>query len=131
MSGIYIPGMEMPEDSDMIVIYSDGTTRKYLSYTKVIIDEAKAVTVPPHGRLIDADCCNDYFYEHMSDDMMIAAMNAINEMPTIIPADKEEYKCESCVYNPPSSCDGKPCTQCDTRNPLTNCYIPADKGGKK
>ena len=42
------------------------------------------VKVPKHGRLIDADCCNDYFYEHMSDDMMIVAMNAINEMPTII-----------------------------------------------
>lgn len=86
------------------------------------------IEVPKHGRLIDADCCNGYFYEHMSDDMMIAAMNAINEMPTIIQADKEEYKCESCVYNPPSSCDGKPCTQCDTRNPLTNCYIQAEEG---
>lgn len=43
---------------------------------------------------------------------------------------KEEYKCESCVYNPPSSCDGKPCTQCDTRNPFTNCYVPADKEEK-
>lgn len=48
------------------------------------------ISVPDHGRLIDADCCNGYFYEHMSDDMMIAAMNAINDMPTIIPADKEE-----------------------------------------
>lgn len=46
------------------------------------------VEVPKHGRLIDADCCNDYFYEHMSDDMMIAAMNAINEMPTIIEREK-------------------------------------------
>lgn len=32
--GIYI-NMEIPEDSDMIVIYSDGTARKYLSYTNV------------------------------------------------------------------------------------------------
>ena len=45
MSGIYI-NMKMPEDSDMIVIYSDGTARKYLSYTRVIIDEANAVPDP-------------------------------------------------------------------------------------
>lgn len=42
--GLYI-NMEMPKDSDMIVIYSDGTARKYLSYTKVIIDEAKAISI--------------------------------------------------------------------------------------
>lgn len=42
--GLYID-MKMPEDSDMIVIYSDGTARKYLSHTKVIIDEAKAISI--------------------------------------------------------------------------------------
>ena len=124
----------MPQEGSWktVRIYPDGTCAiPNWQGDCTFLKGAQAVELPPHGRLIDADCCNDYFYEHMSDDMMIAAMNAINEMPTIIPADKEEYKCESCVYNPPSSCDGKPCTQCDTRNPLTNCYIPADKGGKK
>ncbi len=30
--------------------------------------------------------------------------------------------CETCVYYPPSSCDGKPCTQCDITNPFRTCY---------
>lgn len=31
--------------------------------------------------------------------------------------------CETCVYYPPSSCDGKPCTQCDITNPFLSCYM--------
>lgn len=34
-------------------------------------------------RLIDANKAQEYFYEHIDDLHMIAAMNAINEMPTI------------------------------------------------
>lgn len=34
--------------------------------------------------------------------------------------EKEIYTCETCVYNPPSSCDGKPCAMCDTNDPLLN-----------
>lgn len=33
-----------------------------------------------------------------------------------------EWICESCVYYPPSSCDGKPCCMCDTDDPTLNCY---------
>lgn len=36
-------------------------------------------------RVIDADACEPYFYEHLDDNGMIAAMNAINDMPTIEP----------------------------------------------
>lgn len=28
------------------------------------------------------------------------------------------WDCESCVYYPPSSCDGKPCSD----DPFLNCY---------
>ena len=76
--GIYIEDMEMPENSDMIVIYSDGTARKYLSNTRVIIDEAKAVPVPPHGRLIDADALYRKCGSFSHDDLRIAK--------TVIPA---------------------------------------------
>lgn len=31
--------------------------------------------------------------------------------------------CKTCVYYPPSSCDGKPCTQCDPESPFHNCYV--------
>lgn len=87
--GVYI-NMEMPEDSDMIVIYSDGTARKYLSYTKVIIDEAKAVPIPLHGRLIDADELKKK--HHWTDDFYeteYVEVEDIDAAPTIIPAEGE------------------------------------------
>ena len=34
-------------------------------------------------RLIDADACEEYFYDHMTDAAMAVAMCAIDEMPTI------------------------------------------------
>ena len=36
-------------------------------------------------RLIDADACRAYFYEHLDDNGVIGAMNAIEEMPTVYP----------------------------------------------
>lgn len=34
--------------------------------------------------------------------------------------------CESCIYYPPSSLDGKPCCFCDPTAPLLNCYKRKD-----
>lgn len=39
-------------------------------------------------RLIDADTVEKYFYEHLDDLHMAAAMNAINEMPTVDAVEK-------------------------------------------
>ncbi len=33
--------------------------------------------------------------------------------------------CDTCVFYPPSACDGKPCCVCDTDDALFNCYQPA------
>lgn len=38
--------------------------------------------------------------------------------------------CETCVYYPPSSCDGKPCTQCDPESPFQNCYVKKEADSK-
>ena len=95
--GVYID-MDMPEDSDMIVIYADGTARKYLSYTKVIIDEVKVIPVPQHGRLIDA---REMFLPfvvkgqrskryHLGEKWELNGAEireVIDSLPTIIPAD--------------------------------------------
>lgn len=62
------------------------------------------VPVPPHGRLIDADACEDYFFEHLSDAGMAGAMNAIEEMPTIIPADDGCGRCDHCRIPQTGSC---------------------------
>ena len=82
---VLIKGMEMPKNCD--VCFMRDACEYSMPLEKRLTD-CPLVEVPKHGRLIDADCCNDYFYEHMSDDMMIAAMNAINEMPTIIEREK-------------------------------------------
>lgn len=30
--------------------------------------------------------------------------------------------CDSCIYEPPSSLDGKPCSMCDTNDPILNMH---------
>lgn len=89
---ILINGMDMPKEGGKIIITADGSiwvnawpTRGYMR-----VKNAKALPIPPHGRLIDADTCEDYFYEHLSDAGMVGAKNAIDEMPTIIPAEEGE-----------------------------------------
>lgn len=36
----------------------------------------------------------------------------IEYAPTLTPPNEATYPCDLCVYNPPSSLDGKPCTYC-------------------
>ena len=43
-------------------------------------------------RLIDADACEPYFYEHLDDAGMVGALNAIAEMPAV-----ELVRCGECV----------------------------------
>ena len=33
-----------------------------------------------------------------------------------------KWICQTCVYDPPSACDGKPCCMCDPNDPMLNCY---------
>lgn len=62
----------------------------------------------PDVRLIDANKAQEYLYEHLDDLHMIAAMNAINEMPTVdakpiirahwIMLDERVGQCSNCGY---------------------------------
>lgn len=94
MGGIYIPDVSLPEDGDFelwIAVKKDG------SFTYNVrgawqAGNQKAVPVPPHGRLIDADAllkkcefvCTD-------DDVDVRAVrySVIEDAPTIIPAEEE------------------------------------------
>ena len=78
------------------------------------------------SRAIDADACESYFYEHLDDSGMAAAMNAINDMPTIEP----ERKCGKWIEHNPhkwglgivfecSECGEK--IDCETSNFCPNC----------
>lgn len=88
MSGIYIQGMDKPHDeNDSIHILRDGTAVVYRTGS---IDFYKAIPVPDHGRLIDADEI-PYKKIMLEDDEFYygVTMPYIDRMPTIIPADKE------------------------------------------
>lgn len=54
--GIYLPNMEMPKETTLISIGPGGTVEIHRNddLTWVPLKE-KAVPVPPHGRMIDAD----------------------------------------------------------------------------
>ena len=39
-------------------------------------------------------------------------ISLLDAVPTITPPNEATYPCDLCVYNPPSSLDGKPCTYC-------------------
>lgn len=87
--GIYITGMEMPcEEAEplRIELYADGTV--------IVIKEQddfyefKAVPVPPHGRLIDADA----FFDDLlfpSKQFEQGMRELIGDAPTIIEAEED------------------------------------------
>lgn len=51
---ILIKGMEMPTGNDELRLIIRSNGQVVISH-KTYYDEAEAVPVPPHGRLIDAD----------------------------------------------------------------------------
>lgn len=102
MSGIYIPGMELPQRDEVITIYPDGTAHRHHLGLRLHISESKALPVPDHGRLIDGDALRQAMYHEafeLDSPMqkwdsgcwirykMFERME--EDAPTIIPADKE------------------------------------------
>ena len=93
MMGVYIKGMEMPDTGSYLVVIDNNTPGKtFITFKRAydsrqIVGSYEAVPVPKHGDLIDRDetintLAHDYAY---------AAADVVrDEIPTIIPADKEE-----------------------------------------
>lgn len=87
---ILIKGMEMPTSPVLFCVHPDG---------KVFADldggwrEYKAVPVPPHGRLIDADALisrvTDEKGNYYGHDCAVIG-EAVESAPTIIPAEEGE-----------------------------------------
>lgn len=95
MSGIYIPGMKMPKlGYREIRIHHDGNVTENpcpeYSYEEKI---SKAIPVPDHGRLIDADALEADIFQldwRTGEEYAVGfSEQAIDKAPTIIPADKE------------------------------------------
>lgn len=92
---VYIPGMKMPQRDEVITIYPDGTAHRHHLRLRLHISESKAVPVPEHGRLIDADKLGkpgtieeDTLWRGRIETEVYLASTIYNA-PTVIPADKE------------------------------------------
>lgn len=97
--GVYIKGMEMPKEQPLIIkISPDGTVYMSQGIYGIGHGVAKAVPVPPHGRLIDADVLCKVLQKNSMDEWnnKIAPFSwayaydcvkdTVEIMPTIIPA---------------------------------------------
>ena len=80
---LYIPDLNLPPKGEAYEVYADGSInlrrRTANGYDYDLWGrDARAIEVPPHGRLVDADAFIDYCPELMAYEML---------MPTIIPRD--------------------------------------------
>ena len=88
MADILIKGIEMPTKGyRLILIHADGTVQ-------TTDGETTAISVPPHGRLIDADALVDSFdpsdfWNPDAQDSCFAAIHVVNLASTVIPSSKE------------------------------------------
>lgn len=91
MSGIYIPNMEMPNPGHIVLVEIDENGDVFAAYDggRTKLTQHKAVPVPPHGRLIDADALDNTLGIEDRDGWV---RWTLEDAPTIIPADqaKEE-----------------------------------------
>lgn len=101
MSGIYIPNMEMPKGANDCKFSNEfftcSLTKERCALERMGID-CPLVFVPDHGRLIDADALiadgwdlakmasEEYNGKHRT----YLISKELDDIPTIIPADKEE-----------------------------------------
>lgn len=103
MSGIYIPGMEMPHRHEAITIYPDGTAHLSHLGLGLHISESKAVPVPEHGELIEREPILDVMRKERDrisetygpNDEYVNCLNKyaismVTSAKTIIPADQEK-----------------------------------------
>lgn len=82
--GIYIKGMELPTNEPLIVKINPDSS---VSTTwKNDYKKYKAVSVPPHGDLIDRNAYLEEMNNHIQDEAYFAVANS---MPTIIEAEGE------------------------------------------
>lgn len=96
MSGIYIPGLRVPEENEdelWIAVRSDGTVTFNAEWGWTT-NKGKAVSVPPHGDLIDRyDLKNkeitiDYDeWDDTFDDGLLFVTDLLDNAPVIIPAE--------------------------------------------
>lgn len=104
--GVYIKGMEMPKDIEpgLVIEFADGIDGK--RYARLyhyrhggLTEWLEAVSVPPHGRLVDADALKESFYRTFDvifgtefNDLikgLLFSAHILGNAPTVIPKDKD------------------------------------------
>ncbi len=94
--GVYIKGVEMPTDCAMLLkIFPDGRVGVpvHLNWMgTMVVNDAEAVPVPPHGKLIDAD---EFLKRAIGTkcfrgDYALMIEELVGESPTIIQAEEGE-----------------------------------------
>ena len=117
MSGIYIPGMEMPTACCSCPCNYDNVcaiANKYPTFEEWHKNKPSwcpLIAVPNHGRLIDGDVAEvisfidtDARDGDFADGILYAA-DWIAKLPTIIPADPEVHDCDNCKWFGGLMCD--------------------------
>ena len=97
MSGIYIKGMEMPSACVFCPVVIDGGvdfsfcsfSHKRVENPMAVMHDCPLVLVPDHGDLIDRDETMNAILEEGGADYSYWYADIVNEMPIVIPADKE------------------------------------------
>lgn len=98
---VYIKGMEMPTDCALLLkIFPDGRVGVpvHLNWMgTMVVNDAEAVPVPPHGDLIDRDALIKDGWLNLHKKVMRMGGYAIHELPlknpsiaVIIPAEERE-----------------------------------------
>ena len=100
MNGVYIKGMKMPNNKPIcVIIDAAGQARQYdLNNDRYVDNELyEAISVPGHGRLIDADALyerakirSERFNGCFNDTDNVINALYIEHFPTVIEADKED-----------------------------------------
>ena len=97
MSGVYIPGMKMPNRGHTVTLTITGGGEAVVQYydckpqlTVPIV--YKAVLIPDHGRLIDADALAGHTVTEWfcGNKRIYVPWKAVTDAPTIIPAEEGE-----------------------------------------
>lgn len=95
MSDIIIYGMEMPRRREEVFLFAVDCDGKVYGWNSEELPRLKAIAIPDHGRLIDADALHYNRIRIAHADGLIGGYNAvvmsaeIKDAPTIIPASEE------------------------------------------
>lgn len=86
---ILIEGMEIPKVGYLLLVFPSGRVVEVFAETQNVGREAKAVSVPPHGDLIERDKLRAKEFIHDGDAYAVVMSRDIRNAPIIIPASEE------------------------------------------